>query len=115
MSGAVGTAIVYASVASAVIGAGSSIYAADQQKKAQGEATRAREAAAKVERDRLAKIESEKRPEEESATVEFGEKDTSGFGSYDDFLVGTKKSSSALGSSTGSGLSGTGLSSLGMK
>ena len=115
MSGAVGTAIVASALASAAIGAASSVYAAGQQKKAQEEATRAREAAAKAERDRLAKIESEKRPEEASATVEFGEKDTSGFGSYDDFLVGTSKSTSALGSTSGSGLSSSTLSSLGMK
>lgn len=110
------SAVIAASViASAVIGAGSSLYQADQAKKAQEKADAKREEARRIEEARLAQIAADTKPEEESATVNFGEADSGeAGGSYDDFLV-SKSSTSALGSGTGSGLNSSGaLSSLAM-
>jgi len=101
-------------IASAVIGAGASVYASNEASAAQAKATKKREEAAKIERDRLARIASDTKPQEEGATVEFGQADSGeAGGSYDDFLV-SKSNTSQLGAGTGSGLGSKSLSTLGM-
>ena len=108
MSGAVATAVVYSTVAAAAIGVVSSAYQAkEQQKAADKDQDRRREAAtsAKAESDRISR---ETKPEGESLDeVDFGAEGTSGVGgSASDFLI--PKSSSALGTSA-SGRSGLGF------
>ncbi len=111
MSGAISAAV----ITSAVIGAGASLYSANEQSKAQKEAQKKRDIMKMQEQERMKKIQADARPEEESATVEFGGGDTGDAGgSYDDFLI-SATSTSKLGSSGGSGLgSSNPLSSLGM-
>ena len=93
-------------IASAVIGAGSSLYAADQQKKAAEEAERKRAAAAaaKAESDRIAR---DTKPEEEAlGEISYGTNDEfTGVGSTQEFIVPKNNS---IGSS-GSGRSGLGF------
>ena len=93
-------------VASAVIGAGSTMYASEKAKDAaedQARELREAERRKKIEAERIAR---ETRPEGESLSdTEFGSRETEEerLGSVDDFLV--PKSKSSLGSSdTGSGL-----------
>lgn len=94
-------------IASAVIGAGSSLYAADQQKKAQEADRKRREqeaAAAKAESDRIAR---DTKPEEEALDeISYGTNDEfTGVGSTQEFIVPKNNS---IGSS-GSGRSGLGF------
>ena len=101
-------ATVAAIVIASVIGAGSSMYQAEQQKKAAEDAENKREqaaTAAKAEADRIA---SETKPEEEAAKgVKFGSGDGE-LGKYEDFLVPKTSSSAGLTASSG-GLSGLGF------
>ena len=95
MSGAITAAV--------IIGAGASIYASNQQAKAQKSATNAQladQAKAEEEANRIAR---ETRPEEIGATLQVGGTTTIGsnVGSTADFLIPKIKS---LGSSGGSGL-----------
>ena len=98
--GGVGTAV----IASAVIGAGSSAYGAEKQKKAAEDEQEKRERAmrlAKMESDQIAK---ETRPDAESASgTLFGSGQDSDVGSVSDFIV-PKSSMTSMGSSTKSGL-----------
>ena len=97
------------------VAAAATVYSAEEQKKAQKEATAKREEAERANQARLDKINAEKRPDQESANVEFGEADTGGTGdTYEDFLVPTANASK-LGSSGGSGITSSGVASLGMK
>lgn len=92
-------------IASALIGAGSSAYAADEQKRAMEEAERARQrAAAEAEAERQ-RIAANTRPEEESAGegIEFGLFDDE-TGTTQDFLVDRTSNTSQLGTAGGSGL-----------
>ncbi len=93
-----------AMIASAVIGAGASVYSSEQQKKAAKKDREARESAAEAERKRLEDIERATKPEEEGlGEIDFGaEGSDSGMGSSSDFLV--PKQSGGLGSGGRSGL-----------
>ena len=100
-------ALAVAVIASAAIGAGATVYAGEEQKKAAEEAQKKQEQAAKVERDRLALIEANTKPADINAqqSVKFGNTSNAGspLGSVSQFLVqknsglNTKNSSSGLG------------------
>ena len=101
MSGAVAAAV----IGSALIGAGTTMYAADQQKKAQQEAQAKRDAAAASEKRRLEQIQRDTKPQEEGATVEFGKTDSEYSSGLGDFLVtpGGTTQNTLGGSSVGNG------------
>jgi hypothetical protein len=61
-----------AAIASAVIGAGTSLYAANEQKKAQDEAARMAAEAARLEEERQRSIFEATKPQEEAAKISFG-------------------------------------------
>ena len=90
-------------IASAVIGAGTSLHASSQQRKAQKEAEEEQRRIQEEERTRAEQIAADTRPEGEAATIAFGsqKKDTT-VGSFSDFLV-PKSSSKTAGLSTGAG------------
>lgn len=100
-TGATATAIVYASVASAVVGAGSAAYQAEEQKKAAGEDERKRMAEAEKEQLRVKQIAEDTRPDEKAATgVEFGSGASGSVGgSTSDFVVPKTSSLTSSGSS----------------
>lgn len=103
-----GSEVIAAAVISSIVGAGSSMYAADEQRKAQEEAEkRAAEAREAAEREKI-RIARETRPEAKSAEgIKYGIQDDNGTGSFEDFLV--KKDTVQK----TSGLKTTGLSGLG--
>lgn len=103
MSGGVAAAV----IASAVIGAGTSMYQADQQKKAAEEQQQRLDAERAAKEAEAARVAALTRPEEESAkSVSFGSDSNqdSAFGSVNDFLVPKKSSSLGTASSTSSTL-----------
>ena len=103
----------YGVITAAVIVGGATLYAADQAAKAQEEAQKKIDEAKRIEDARLAQIAADTKPQEEGATVEFGTEDTGeGTGDYTDFLVGSETTTSHLGSTDGSGLASTNLSTL---
>lgn len=99
MSGAVTTAV----IASAVIGAGASIYASEQQKKATESATRAQEEARRKAEEEARRVALETKPDELNATLDVGGSTHVGgkTQSTADFLVPRQ---STLGSTGKSGL-----------
>jgi hypothetical protein len=110
-SGAVATAV----YVGAAVAAAATVYSSQEQKSAQKKATASREAAERANQARLDKINADRRPDQESANVEFGQADTGNAGdTYEDFLVPTANTSK-LGSSGGSGITSSGVASLGMK
>jgi len=99
-----GIEVATALIASAVIGAAGSAYAADKQEDAQEDAQRAQERARQQAEEEARRVAMEQRPDEVAATMDVGGSTTVGKNqqSTADFLVPTQK---ALGSSKkGSGL-----------
>lgn len=95
-------------IAAAVIGAGTAVYASEEQKKIAEEDQKKRDQAAATAKAEAERISRETKPEEEAlAEVAFGTGDTE-IGSTQEFLV-PKSTTSALGTSA------TGRSGLGFK
>ena len=91
-------------LASAAIGAGTSMYSASEQERLaseQAEKLKQAEAESQAEADRIASL--SKPDEEEVSSIGFGTDDGEESGSYSDFSVG-KNTTSSLGTSGGSGL-----------
>ncbi len=91
-------------IIAAIIGAGTTLYASSEQKKAQEEAQEKQDVAfeeAKLEEERILR---ETRPDDltADATIQFGEGTTSAPGTTEEFLI--PRTSSTLGATTGSGL-----------
>jgi len=97
-------------LASAVIGAGASVYEGNQQKKAAQDAENQRRAADRVNQARIDQVNKDTRPDQQSAgQIDFGSNTSGITGSTNDFLIpasGSKQNS--LGSSS-SGRSGLGF------
>lgn len=100
MSGAIAAAV----IGSAIIGAGTSMYQADQQKKAAEEQQQRLEAERAAKEAEAARVAALTRPEEQSAkSVKFGS-DTnqdSGIGSVNDFLIPKKSTTLGIASTNG--------------
>jgi len=87
-------------IGAAIIGAGSGLYSADQQRKAAKDDRNRREAAAAAQQAEADRISRETRPEEQAlAETKFGTQDTTQAGSTQEFLI--PKTSALGGSATG--------------
>ena len=91
-------------IGSALIGAGSSFYMAEEQKKAQEDANRKTEEAARAAEAERLRIAQDTRPDGQSAQgIQYGADGDMDIGSTQDFLV-EKKKTDTLGTSGMSGL-----------